>query len=110
MCDKGFIWNPSNCNCECDKLCDIGEYLDYKNYKCRRKIVGELVGEYSKNIDENEMVYNETFNVSVGDYKCRSCTLYILLFVVILVGRVIIHSVFIYLYWYSKKDITNFYY
>ena len=26
MCDKGFIWNPSNCECECDKSCDIGEY------------------------------------------------------------------------------------
>ena len=22
--------NPSNCECECDKSCDIGEYLDYK--------------------------------------------------------------------------------
>ena len=31
MCDKGFIWNPSNCECECDKLCDVGKYLDYKN-------------------------------------------------------------------------------
>ena len=29
VCDKGFIWNPSNC--ECDKSCDIGEYLDYEN-------------------------------------------------------------------------------
>ena len=62
-CDKGLIWNPSDCKCECDKSCDIGEYLDYKNCKCRRKIVGELVGECSKNIDENEMIYNETLNV-----------------------------------------------
>ena len=23
-CDKGFIWNPSNCEYECEKLCDIG--------------------------------------------------------------------------------------
>ena len=23
-CDKGYIWNPSDCACECDKLCDIG--------------------------------------------------------------------------------------
>ena len=30
MCDKGFIWNTSNCECECDKSCDIGECLDYK--------------------------------------------------------------------------------
>ena len=26
MCDKGFIWNPSNCEFECDKSCDKGEY------------------------------------------------------------------------------------
>ena len=25
-CDKGYIWNPSNCNCECDKSCEIREY------------------------------------------------------------------------------------
>ena len=35
MCDKGFIWNPSNCECECDKSCHIGEYLDLDfNNKC----------------------------------------------------------------------------
>ena len=37
-CDKGFVWNPSNCECEYDKSCDVGEYLDYKNWKCRKKI------------------------------------------------------------------------
>ena len=34
---NGFIWNPSNCECECDKSCDIGEYLDYENCRCRKK-------------------------------------------------------------------------
>ena len=24
-CDKSFIWNPSNCKCDCDKSCDVGE-------------------------------------------------------------------------------------
>ena len=38
MCDKGDIWNPSNCECEYDKSCDIGEYLDYSNCKCKTKI------------------------------------------------------------------------
>ena len=37
VCDKGFIWNPSNCEWKCDKSCDIGEYLDYENCKCRKK-------------------------------------------------------------------------
>ena len=41
-CDKGFIQNPSNCNCECDKSSDVGEYLDYKNCKCRNKLVNKL--------------------------------------------------------------------
>ena len=58
--DKGFIRNPSNCECECDKLCDVGEYLDYKSYKCRNRLIDKLVEECSGNIDGNEMLYNET--------------------------------------------------
>ena len=27
--DKGFISNPSNCECECYKSCGVGESLDY---------------------------------------------------------------------------------
>ena len=84
-------------------------YLDYENCKFRRKIVGELL-ECSENIDENEMFYNEALNVSLSDYKCNSCTLYIVLFVVFLVTSIFIGSVFIYFYWYSKENITNFYY
>ena len=38
MCDKRFIWNPSNCECECDKVRDVGEYLDYEKGKCIKKI------------------------------------------------------------------------
>ena len=53
MCDKGFIWNPSNC--ERDKLCDVGEYLEYK---CRKRLIDRLVEECSENIDGNEMLHN----------------------------------------------------
>ena len=38
ICDKEFIWNPSNCECKYDKWCDIEEYLDYENCKCRKKL------------------------------------------------------------------------
>ena len=37
--DKGFIWNSSNYEYKCDKSCDIGEYLDYENCRCRKKLV-----------------------------------------------------------------------
>ena len=71
VCDKGSIWNPSNCECECD----VGEYLDYKNCKCRKKLVDKLVEECTENIDEvkiagmalfehgNECVYSYTICV-----------------------------------------------
>ena len=52
MCDKGFIWNPNNCECKCDKLCNIGEYLDCGNCKCRKKLVDKLVEESTKNVEE----------------------------------------------------------
>ena len=56
VCDKGFIWNPSNCKCECDKSCDIGEYIDYENYKCRKKLIDPLVEECTENINETNFV------------------------------------------------------
>ena len=43
-CDEGFIWNPSNFECESDKACDL--CLDYENCKCRKKLVDKLVDEY----------------------------------------------------------------
>ena len=64
MCNKGFFWNPCNCECECDKSCYVGEYLDYKNCKCRKRITDKLVEECSENMDGNEMLYNERLDVN----------------------------------------------
>ena len=103
MCNKGFIWNPSSCECECDKSCDVGEYSDYKNCNCRKRIIGKLVNECSENIYENETVDITPLNV----YKkvCNSCVIYIVSFVVFLIANIYISSVFIYFYWYLKKII-----
>ena len=62
MRDDRFIWNPSICECECDKSCDIGQYLDYEYCKCRKKLIDKLVEKCSEDIDENEMIYNVTLN------------------------------------------------
>ena len=96
MCDKGFIWNPSNCECECDKLCDVGEYLDYKSCKCRKRTIDKLVEECGENIDGNEMLYNGTLNkipldvIPLNVYKkgYSSCMVYIVLFVVFLITSI----------------------
>ena len=61
-CDDGFIWNSSILECECDKSFDVGEYLDYTNCKCRKKLIDKVVGECSEDIDGNEMICNVTLN------------------------------------------------
>ena len=61
-CDKGFIWNLNNCNCECDKSCYVGQYLNYENCTCRKRLIGKIVEECSENINENERIYNLTLN------------------------------------------------
>ena len=49
---KDIFSYPSNCKCECDKSCDIGEYFDYENCKCRKKLVDKLAVECAENIGE----------------------------------------------------------
>ena len=74
--DKGFILNPSNCECVCNKSCDIGEYLDYLNFKCREELIDKVIGECTENIEETKLV--ET--LAKNEYKFSSCKLYIVLF------------------------------
>ena len=42
-CDKRYILNPSTCSCERDRYCKTGQYLDYKNFVCRKKIIDDLI-------------------------------------------------------------------
>ena len=92
MCDEGFIWNPSNCECECDKSCDVGEYLDYENCKCRKKLVDKLVEECIETVEKVKIAENKNENT----YKCNSCTLYIVLFSVLFTINVGIGAYFAY--------------
>ena len=84
-CDKGFIWNPSNCECECDKSCKIREYLDYENCKCRKKLVDKLVKECTKNVDEKKKIYPaKLHSEETIPPVCSSYTIHIILFLWIL--------------------------
>ena len=81
ICDKGFIWNPSNCECESDKSFDVGEYLDYENCKCRKKLVGKLVEECTENTDEVKIAGTTIFE---RRNECQSsCTIYVVLIAIV---------------------------
>ena len=73
-----------HCECECDKSCDVGEYLNYKNCKCRKRIIDKLVEECSENIDVNEIldiIPLDAIPLNVYKKVCNSCMVYTVLFV-----------------------------
>ena len=89
--DKEFIWNPSDCECDCDKSCNIGEYLDYSSCKCRKRLVDKLVEECT----ETRLV-QKTSSEKENKHKCSSCTVYIVLFSIILMINIGIGTYFVY--------------
>ena len=64
--DKRFVWYPSNSEFEYDKSCDIGEYLDYSNCKCRKRLVDKLIEECIESIDETILIETSVEN----EHKC----------------------------------------
>ena len=102
---RWFIWNPSICEFECNKSCDIEQYLDYKNCKYRKKLISKLVEECSEDINGNEMIYNGTLN----NYEkvCNSCTLYITLFAITFLIIIGISSAYFCFHCYLKRSDTN---
>ena len=89
---------------ECDKLCNVEEYLDCKNCTYRKWLTDKLVKERIENTDGSEIIYNGILNNYWN--VCNSCTTYIVLFTIFLISSLSISSVFIYFYRYIKSD-TN---
>ena len=107
LCNKGFIWNPSNCECECYKSRDFSEYLDYKNCKCRKSLLDKLVGrstteESTENIEETRLVEISS-SKNENKHKCSSLTQRIVLFSIFFTINVGIGSYFLCFYWYLKE-------
>ena len=105
VCDKGYFWNPCNREWKCDKSCDIGEYLDYKNCACKKGLVDKLVDECNETIDEEVEIIDNNKN------KCNSRTMYIVLFSIFLMINVGIGAYFAY-YKYmncNNKNVSKYY-
>ena len=79
MCDKGYAWNPSKCERECDQACN------------------ETVEEVK--IAKINLAKNE------NSCKCSSCTVYIVLLLIFFTINVSgIVTYYVYSHWYLKKD------
>ena len=64
-------------------------------------MVDKLVEECTNVIDEDK-IYNKTLNVTSSN-DCASCTLYVVLFTVLLSTSIVISAVFVYFHWYKKN-------
>ena len=67
-CTKGYTWNPSTCECQCDTWCKPDQYLDHKNCVCKNKLIGRLIKECTSVINET-MMNNNDYNNDNNFYK-----------------------------------------
>ena len=100
VCDQGFIWDLSYCEYKYDKLCDVGDYLDYENCKCRKKMVDKLVEECTDTFEEVKL---PRITEDKNKHKCSSCTLCIVFFSIIFTINVRIGTYFPYFHGVLKK-------
>ena len=100
---KKFIWSPSNCECECDKTYETGEYLDYENCKYRKKLVDKLIDECTETVGEVKLT-KITLAEKESENKYSSCTVYIVLMIVVFTVFTGITTYFVYYNWSFIKN------
>ena len=99
--DKGYAWYLSNC--ECDKSYDVGEYLDYENCKCRKRLVDKLVEEWNEIVEEVKIL-------DKNEDKCSYCVLYIVLFSIFFIINAGIATCFAYYKYmnHNKENVSKY--
>ena len=106
--DRGFIWNPSDCECEYVKSCHVGEYLNCENCKCGKRLIDKLVEEGTENIDE---VKTDGMALFGRGNECKSsCTICVVLIAIVFTICIEINIYFVYYkymnHWYLKNDVS----
>ena len=103
VCDTGYAWNRSNCECECNKAFNFGEHLDYENCKWRKKLVAPLIEECTETVEEVKLA-KITLAENESENKYSSCTVYIVLMIVVFT---IFTGITIYFVYYNWSLIKN---
>ena len=62
-------------------LVDVGEYLNYSDCKCKKRLADKLIDECIETIEKTKLV-NITFTENENDYECGYCILYVVLMIV----------------------------
>ena len=114
-------WHETcKCNCRLDTSaiiskggmkiqCEAGEYLDYENCKCRKRLLNKLVEECTKNVEGVKLVGITLFEHE-NVCKCSSCKLYITLFSLIVTITIAIGTYFVYYKYmnHAKENVSRY--
>ena len=84
----------------------VGEYLDYENRKCRKKLVDILVDECTEIVEEVKLV-KITHAKNANSYKCSFSTVCVALSLSVFKINIGIATYYIYSQCYLKKDVTR---
>ena len=98
-CAKGYTWNPSIYECQCDTWCKPGQYLNHKNCICKNKLIGRLIEECTNVINET-MINNKD---SGNNNTLRN--VFIGLFSVAVLIGIICFCMFAYFKWFKGKKL-----
>ena len=94
-------------NVKCGKACNVGEYLDYQNCKCRKNLVDKLVDDCTETVEEVNLA-KITLVENENSYKCSSCAMYTVLFwIFFTINGGGIGAYFNNFHWYLKKDVNR---
>ena len=99
-CAKGYIWNPSTYECQCDTWCKQGRYLDHKNCICKNKLIGRVTEECTSIIDET--MINNKDNIANDNTITK---IFIGLFSVLLFVGIVCFCVIAYFKWIKGKKL-----
>ena len=94
------MWNPSTCECQCDMWCKPGQYLDHKNWVCKKKLIGRVIGGCTNFI--NETMMNNKDNITNDNTVTY---IFIRLFSVVIFIGVVCFCVFAYFKWIKGKKL-----
>ena len=62
--EKGYMWNTSTCDWECDKTCRIGLYLNIKNSACKERVINnKMIRQMLNTTEAASIMYINLFSL-----------------------------------------------
>ena len=93
---------------ECEKSCDVSEYLDNENCTCRNKLIDKFVAECTENTDEVKIA-----EITLAWHENVCICSYIICVILAVMALTISIEIFAYLaykyinHWYLEKDVIR---